>query len=89
MLKDFYWKVTYGNIRFPSVAYGIATWGISYNNTKLEALGKMQIRATRIIYGLNWDMPAQEVVMNTGWTHYKARTIQLAHKCYYGQAPDQ
>lgn len=39
MLKDFYWKVI-----FPSVSYGIVTWG-SCNNTQFETLEKMHVRA--------------------------------------------
>ena len=35
----------------------------------------MHIRAARIIYGLDWDMSAEEVVMNTRWT-----TLQSTYK---------
>ena len=84
MQKDFYWKVV-----FPAVNYG---WG-SYNTTQIEILERMHIRTARIIHGIAWDVPSEEVVMKTNWktlqSTYKSRLLQLAHKIYYRNAPEQ
>ncbi len=61
--------------------------------THFKALERLHTRAARIIYRLNWDIPSQEVIHKTGWktlnSTYKQRVLNIVHKCYYGEAPDQ
>ena len=53
----------------------------------------MHARAARIVHGLDWNMPTEQVLAKTNWktleSTYKLRPLCLAHKCYNGQAPKQ
>ena len=81
-LEDFYTKVI-----LPSVTYGLIVWG-SCNKTHLNNLEKLHARAGRIVYGLPWDISAEDVLTRTGWdsleTMYKVRLTEFVFKCMKG-----
>ena len=81
-LEDFYTKVI-----LPSVTYGLTVWG-SCNKTHLNNLEKLHARTGRIVYGLAWDISAEDVLMRTGWdsleTMYKLRLTEFVSKCLKG-----
>ena len=71
----------------PSVTYGLIVWG-SCNKTHLNNLEKLHARAGRIVYGLPWDLSAEDVLMRTGWdsleTMYKVQQTEFVFKCVRG-----
>ena len=81
-LGDFYAKVI-----LPPVTYGLTVWG-SCNKTHLNNLEKLHARTGRIVYGLAWDISAEDVLMRTGWdsleTMYKLRLTEFVFKCLKG-----
>ena len=84
-LEDFYTKVT-----LPSVTYGLIVWG-SCNKTHLNKLEKLHARAERIVYGLPWDISAEDVLARTGWdsleTMCKVRLTEFVFKCMRKVSP--
>ena len=58
---DFYFKFF-----LPSVNYGLIVWGLC-GKTLFRELELMHIRAAKIIYGLDWYTPGQEVLALTKW----------------------
>ena len=74
-LEDFYTKVI-----LPSVKYGLTVWG-SCNKTHLNNLEKLHARAGRIVYGLPWDISAEDVLMRTGWDSLELGTPYFSCNC--------
>ena len=62
--------------------------GGSCNKTHLNNLEKLHARAGRIVYGLPWDLSAEDILMRTGWdsleTMYKVRLTEFVFKCMRG-----
>ena len=81
---DFCYKVI-----LPSVTYGLTIWG-SCGSTLFGELERIHVRAAKVIYGLNWQMPT-EVYAKTKWRTLEAiytdRLLALAHKGYYCHLP--
>ena len=54
----------------------------------LNNLEKLHARAGWIVYGLPWDISAEDVLMRTGWdsleTMYKLRLMEFVFKCLKG-----
>ena len=74
-LEDFYTKVI-----LPSVTYGLTVWG-SCNKTHLNNLEKLHAKAGRIVYGLPWDISAEDVLMRTGWDSLELGTPYFSCNC--------
>ena len=57
----------------------------------LGNLRLMHIRAAKIIYGLDWYIPGQEVLALTKWntirTMFNRKLLSVRYNCYYGQSP--
>ena len=82
---DFYYKVI-----LPSVTYGLTIWG-SCVSTLFGELERIHVRAAKVIYRLNWQMPTVEVYAKTKWRTLEAiytnRLLAPAHIGYYGHLP--
>ena len=72
------------------MTYAFILWG-SCGKTLFNELERIQVRAAKIIYGLDWYTPSDEVLAHANWFSlyhlYKLRLLMLAHKCFYGTAP--
>ena len=77
---DFYYKVT-----LPAIC-GIIVWG-SVSKTLFESLERIHVRAAKLIYGLNWDMPTTQVLATSSWRSlkhtYLSKMLCLVYICYY------
>ena len=59
---DFYFKII-----LPSVTYGLVIWG-SCGKTLLSELERIHVRAAKLIYGMDWYTPSEEVLARAEWT---------------------
>ena len=77
---DFYFKVI-----LPSVTYGLVAWG-SCGKSLFDELEKIHVRAAKIIYGLDWHTPSDQVLVRSKWPtvkdFYEYRLLMLAHDCF-------
>ena len=84
---DFYYKVI-----SLSITYGIILWG-SCNKTQFRISESMHVRAAKIIHGLDWNTPNEEVLSKFNWKTlertYLETLARLVHKCYCGISPIQ
>ena len=82
---DFYHKVI-----LPSLTYGIVLWG-SCNKSLFDELEKMHVRAAKIIYCLDWNMPTNDVIIVYEWKTLKQIYLEslakLVQKIYYQTVP--
>ena len=62
---DFYFKVI-----LPSVTYGLVAWG-SCGKSLFDELEKIHVRAAKIIYGLDWHTPSDQVLVRSKWPTVK------------------
>jgi len=73
---DFYFKVI-----LPSVTYGLVVWG-SRGKSLFDELEKIHVRAAKIIYGLDWHTPSDQVLAQSKWPTvkdlYEYRLLMLA-----------
>ena len=73
---DFYFKVI-----LPSVTYGLVVWG-SCGESLFDELEKIHVRAAKIIYGLDWHTPSDQVLAQSKWPTvkdlYEYRLLMLA-----------
>ena len=79
--EDFYFKII-----IPSVTYGLMIWG-SCGKTLMDEIEKVHVRAAKIIYGLDWCTPSEQVLATAKWNTIKninsRRLLCLAYNCYY------
>ena len=62
---DFYFKVI-----LQSVTYGLVVWG-SCGKSLFDELEKIHVRAAKIIYGLDWHTPSDQVLARSKWPTVK------------------
>ena len=67
---DFYFKVI-----LPSVTYGMLVWG-SLGAALFSELEKIHVRTAKLIYGLDWLTPSDEVLLQTKWKTLKQMYIR-------------
>ena len=58
---DFYFKVI-----LPSVTFGLVVWG-SCGKSLFHELEKIHVCAAKIIYGLDWYIPSDQVLAQSKW----------------------
>ena len=84
--EDFYFKII-----IPSVTYGLMIWG-SCGKTLMDEIEKVHVRAAKIIYGLDWCTPSEQVLATAKWNTIKninsRRLLCLAYNCYYAHVPE-
>ena len=77
----FYFKVI-----LPSVTYGLAVWG-SCGKSLIDVLEKIQIRAAKTIYNLDWYTPSDQALARCNWCTinclYEYGLLLLTHDCFY------
>ena len=82
---DFYFKVI-----LPSVTYRWVVWG-SCGKSLFDELEKIHVRAAKIIYGLDWYTPSDQVLAQSKWPTvknlYEHNLFMLAHDCFYNFLP--
>ena len=82
---DFYFKVI-----LPSVTYGLVVW-VSCSKSLLDELEKINVRAAKIIDGLDGYTPSDQVLAQSKWVTvkelYEYRLLILAHDCFYNFFP--
>ena len=64
-------------------------WG-SCGAALFSELEKIDVRAAKLIYGLNWLSPSDEVLLQTKWKSLKLyirRVLYFVFKCVSGDAP--
>ena len=97
LFKSFYFLPVNARLDFnykvilPPITYGLIVW-VSCNKTLFDKLERLHMRAARIIFGLDWCMPTEVVVLNTvKWRPlrhiYFQRLLVLVYKCYYELMP--
>ena len=78
---DFYFKVI-----LPSVTYGLVVWG-PCSKSLFDELEKIHVRAAKIIYGLDWYTPSDQVLALSKWPTvkdlYENILLMLAHDCFH------
>ena len=62
---DFYFKVI-----LLSVTYGLVLWG-PCRKSLFDELEKIHVRAAKIIYGLDWYTPSDQVLAQSKWPTVK------------------
>ena len=78
---DFHFKVI-----LPSVTYGLFVWG-SCGKSLFHELEKIHVCAAKIICGLDWYIPSDQVLAQSKWPTvedlYEYRLLMSAHDCFY------
>ncbi len=81
---DFYFKVI-----LPSVMYGMIVWG-PCGSTLLSDLEKIHVHAAKLIFGLDWFTPSEDVLRQAKWIPlgqmYIRRVLCFVFKCVSGGA---
>ena len=82
---DFYFKVI-----VTSVTNGLVVWG-SCSKSFFDELEKLHVCAAKIIYGLDWYTPSDQVLAQSRCSTvkglYKYRLLMLAHDSFYNFLP--
>ena len=86
MLQDFYLRVI-----FPSMNYGLISWGACCNSNNLDFLKRLHCRAAWFIFNLLKDMASHGVLEHAEWLticfYYKLAIFKCMHKAYNGRLP--
>ena len=74
----------------PSITYGIIIWRL-VRKTVFVTLGKLHLRAARIIYGYAWDTPSIEVKRLVNWRplklFYDLKLLSIVFKSFLEREP--
>ena len=66
-------------------------WLYSWGKSLFDELKRIHVRASKIIYGLDWYKPSDKVLVLSKWPSVKGlceyRLFMLAHDCFYSFFP--
>ena len=66
-------------------------WLYSWGRSLFDELKRIHVRASKIIYGLDWYKPSDKVLVLSKWPSVKGlceyRLFMLAHDCFYSFFP--
>ena len=88
-LEKFYFNIIfYLKVILPSITYEVLVWG-NCNKTLFEELNKMYVRAAKIIYKYDWQIPSSDAINKKIWNplswNYKYKLNTFAHQVIFSE----